>query len=142
MIRFFDASALVAAYVEEEATLDVRVLLASGAAAVSRLSEVEVVSAFARLTREGALTVQERDTLTTAFLGELSRWVVVELIQEVTARARVLLAQHSLRAGDALQLASALVLESRLASPVDGFIAADQRLIEAARAEQLAVTMV
>lgn len=142
MIRFFDASALVGAYVEEESTLDVRTLLASGAAAVSRLSEVEVVSAFARLTHEGALTVPERDKVTTAFLGELSRWVVVELTQEVAARARVLLAQHPLRAGGALQLASAVVLESRLAGPIDGFVATDQRLVEAARAERLRVLAV
>ena len=58
----------------------------------------------------------------------------------VTARARGLLLRHRLRAGDAIQLASALLLQTRLGEPLDAFVAFDDRLLEAATAEGLAVS--
>jgi predicted nucleic acid-binding protein len=67
---------------------------------------------------------------------------VVDLSPEVTSRARVLLVKYPLRAGDALQLACALVLQSRLPRPIDAFVASDQRLLDAADAERLAIVRV
>ena len=64
-------------------------------------------------------------------------WHVVEITPAVAATARRLLLQHSLRSGDALQLASALVLQTGLGTPLVAFVAYDHRLLEAARAEQL-----
>jgi hypothetical protein len=52
-MRFFDASALVKKYVRETDSARVRRLLGTGGVALSRLSEVEVVSAFARLAVTG-----------------------------------------------------------------------------------------
>jgi predicted nucleic acid-binding protein len=53
-VRFFDASALVKRYVRERDSMRVRRLLSAGDVAIGRLSEMEVVSAFARLARTGA----------------------------------------------------------------------------------------
>jgi predicted nucleic acid-binding protein len=59
--RYFDASALVKRYVRETGSVVVRRLLATGIAATSRLSEVEVASGIVRRAREGAFTAPRRD---------------------------------------------------------------------------------
>ena len=85
-------------------------MLADGDVVVARLSDVEVVSAFARLTRERAMSATQRDRAVSAFIADLAAWTVVEMNSEVTRAARRLLLRHTLRAGDAIQLGSALVL--------------------------------
>jgi hypothetical protein len=103
----------------------------------SRLSEVEVVSAFARLAREHAITVTQRNRLAKAFAHDFSTWYTVELTPQVTAIATALLSRHELRAGDAIQLAAALAVQVGLDEPIEMFVAADDQLIEAAAAEGL-----
>jgi predicted nucleic acid-binding protein len=137
-VRFFDASALVKRYVRERDSTRVRRLLSAGDIGVCRLSEVEVVSALARLAREGAISVARRDAAGTAFVGDLAAWVIIELHPDVTRAARRLVLQHGLRTGDGLQLAAALVLQEAL-GPIEEFVAYDSHLLEAARAEQLMV---
>jgi predicted nucleic acid-binding protein len=134
---FVDASALVKRYIRERHSAAVRRLLADGPVAISRLSEVEVPSALARLVREGRLGARARDRLVDAFAVDLASWHVVEVTAEVTALARAALLRHDLRAGDAVQLASALWL--RQATPLTGLLAFDTRLVVAARSEQLAL---
>lgn len=138
-MRFFDASALVKRYVRERGSTETRRLLRVGDVAVSRLSEVEVVSAFARLARDEAISVAQRDRIVSAFLGDLTAWNVVEITPAVVATARRLLVQHPLRSGDAVQLACALVLQAGLGRTLDGLVAYDLRVLAAARAEQLQV---
>jgi predicted nucleic acid-binding protein len=138
-MRFFDASALVKKYVRETDSARVRRLLRTGEVAVSRLSEVEVVSAFARLAHAEAISVAQRDRAAAAFVSDLLAWHVIELTPDVMATARRLLVQHQLRAGDAVQLSAALVLQVGLGEPLDAFVAYDQRILGVARAEQLAV---
>ena len=137
-MRFFDASALVKRYVREEGSTLVRRLLAREDVAVSRLSDVEVVSAFARLTREQAMSAAQRDRAVSAFTTDLAAWTVVEMTTEITRAARRLLLRHTLRAGDAIQLGSALVLQESVGS-LDSFVAYDARLLEAAQTEGLRV---
>jgi predicted nucleic acid-binding protein len=138
VIRYFDASALVKRYVRETGTNAVRRLLASGVAASSRLSEVEISSGIARRTREGTLTVRQRDRMLSALLRDIPALAVVELGPEVTAEARALLRRHPLRSGAAIQLASCLYLQRQLAESVP-FVAFDPGLLDAARAENLDV---
>lgn len=136
-MRFFDASALVKRYLREDGTDQVRSLLRSDDVAVCRLSEIEVVSAFARLAREGAISLSERDAATAALMSDLRAWTVVEITQDVTRVARRLLLQHPLRSGDAIQLAAALTLNDALPEGLAGWVAYDARLNAAAQAEQL-----
>ena len=131
---FADASALVKRYVRERHSAGVRRLLAGGPIAVSRLSDVEVPSALSRLAREGRLSQRARDRALRAFAGDLASWHIVEVTADVTALARAALLRHDLRAGDAIQLASALWL--RQTTPLCGLVAFDTRLVAAARAEQ------
>ena len=131
---FADATALVKRYVRERHSVKVRRLVAAGAVAVSRLSEVEVPSALARLARERRLSVRSRDRATAAFLTDFAAWHVVEITSDVTALARTLLHRHDLRAGDAIQLASAVWLRQSVS--LSGVLAFDTRLVTAAHAEQ------
>jgi predicted nucleic acid-binding protein len=137
-MRFFDASALVKRYIREPGSVRVRRLLQSGDGVVPA-SEVEVVSAFARLMREGAISAAQRDTATAAFVADLSAWLIVELQADVTKTARRLLLQYPLRAGDALQLGAALALQDAVSRPLEEFVAYDVRLLNAARCEQFVV---
>lgn len=136
-MQFFDASALVKRYVREADTVAVRRALIRGHVAISRLSEVEVVSAFVRLAREGHIQAPRQDRAIAAFLHDMTAWHVVELSPEVTGLARTLLARHTLRSGDAIQLASALRLQQMTLVPLSGFVAYDARLVEAATKEGL-----
>ena len=134
---FVDASALVKRYVRERHSLQVRRLLAAGPIAVSRLSEVEVPSALTRLVREGRLSPRARDRAMLAFVGDLASWHIIEVTGVVTALARTQLLRHELRAGDAIQLASAMWLRQTVS--LAGLLAFDTRLVAAASAEQFAM---
>ena len=134
---FVDASALVKRYVRERHSAAVRRLLAAEPVAVSRLSEVEVPSALARLVREGRLSTRSRNRALAAFVADVGSWHVVELTTVVTASARRHLMRYDLRTGDAIQLASALWLRQTLGDSLAGLVAFDARLVAAAAAEQV-----
>jgi hypothetical protein len=138
VIRYFDASALVKRYVEEAGSDRVAHLLANGTAATARYSQVEVLAALARRTRDGDLSPRDRSRLAAVLERDMARFVVVELTGTVVALAGRLLSQHPLRAGDALQLASCRVLEEMTGAPVE-LVAFDDRLLEAAQAEGVTV---
>ena len=138
-MRFLDASAVAKGYQVEEHSTQVRVWLSAGNAAVSRLTEVEVASALGRLGRTGAVPVQRAQAALMAFRSDVVRWQVVELTPDVVSTAIHLHWGHALRAGDAIQLASALVLQRELGQPLDAFVTYDRRLAAAARDEQLTV---
>jgi predicted nucleic acid-binding protein len=116
----------------------VRRWLAAGPAATSRLSAVEIASALARRCREGAFPPRARDRALAALEVDFSAFHVVELSAPVARHARALLVRHPLRAGDAIQLASALLLRRELDEVVT-FAAYGDGLKQAAKAEALVV---
>jgi len=123
-------------YVHEAGGARVRRWLASGTAATSRLSEVEVASALTRRWREGAFSAAERDRALSALAADLTALTVVEIVPAVAQDARKLLVRHALRAGDALQLASCLYLKEAVGQAV-AFGGFDDRLSAAAAKEGL-----
>jgi uncharacterized protein len=131
VIRYFDASALAKRYVAEPESKDVGRLLSDGIAVTCRLSEAEIASALARRRREGALTAAVRDRLLASMQRDMASLYVVELSSEVSGLACSLLMRHKLRVGDALHLASALLVSGRSGIDVQ-FVAYDQALNEAA----------
>lgn len=137
-IRYFDASALAKRYVDEPHGDRVRRLLGEGLPATSRFSQIEVTSALARRCREGVISAADCDRAIAAVAADFAALNVVELVPEVAALAGRLLVRHGLRAGDALQLASALFLARRAGGRIE-YVAFDQRLAEAAVQEGLAL---
>ena len=123
-------------YASEAGSVGVRRLLAADVVATSRLSEVEVASALIRRAREGAFSARERDRALAALAADVAAIHVVELVPEVTTKARGLLLRHPLRAGDAIQLASCVFLQQELGESIP-FVVFDERLRTAARFEGL-----
>ena len=136
MIAYFDASALVKRYVEEAESDEVDALLAEVVPTTSRLTQIEISSALARRCRSGDLSAGERDRVLDAIQEDLESFYIVELDPSVALRARSVLVTHALRASDAIQIASCLVIRDRLASAVS-FVAYDDRLVAAASREGL-----
>ena len=137
MIAYYDSSALVKRYLEEEHSSRVRERLHDGLVATARFSESEIVSALARRCREGAFPESERERALNGVRRDFIRgFYLVELTQSVVLRSRGLLLRHFLRAADALQLASCMELASELGLEVP-FLTFDERLREAAQVEGL-----
>jgi len=138
VIYYFDASALAKRYVQEAHSEVVNRLLLQGLSTTSRISEAELASALARRHREGRLAKEQRDLLLSAMERDMGSLYVIEVLPEVSSLACRLLVNHSLRAADALHLASALMLAKRAEQGVM-FVAFDKHLNEAAGLEELEV---
>lgn len=98
------------------------------------MSPVEVGSAIEHRAREGALDRAARAQALGNLQSLRESWTEIVAIGSVVERALRLLASHPLRAGDAMQLAAALVAcEDRPASHV--FVCNDERLAATASLE-------
>jgi hypothetical protein len=95
---------------------------------------VEAVSSFNRLEREQALTALGKRHALTRLDYLRRRWNEIQPINDVRDTAERLLGVHTLRAGDALQLAAALVWCGGRPRGRH-FIAGDTNLTAAAEAE-------
>ena len=103
----------------------------------ANLSIVEVLSAFNRRLRETSLTKADYDRTRDAFLLAGNEYEFIKLDSAITI-AQDLLEKYPLRAGDAVQLASAVVVRTSLVNaglqePI--FLASDDKLLDAAVAE-------
>ena len=138
-MRYWDSSAVIPLTVTEASTDTMRAMAEQDPVmCVWWATEVECVSALARLEREGALT----DTATTSALERLDllaeSWNEVQPVAAVRSAARRLLRVHALRAAGALQLAAAVVAaEGQPASLA--VVTLDERLAAAARREGFVV---
>ena len=94
---------------------------------------MECRSAFARLRRDGVLTIDEENTLSRGLEELRLRWIEVSPTEEICTTARRLAKTHRLRAADALQLAAGIVCNLQL--DVEEFVSFDVLLREAAQLE-------
>jgi predicted nucleic acid-binding protein len=135
---FADTSALIKQYVAEPGSVWVRGWAdpkASNTIVISRLTTVEVVAGLARRQRENSISATDFTTLRGRFIFDVDRhYIVIGLRKHVLTTARNLAAQYPLRALDAIQLACALETRKTLGAAIT-LVAADQRLLTAARAE-------
>lgn len=136
MIRYFDSSAWAKRYLFEPGTDEVMRFVQQASVATSRLTVVETASGIARRLREGGITVTESERMLAGLESDAAGILLIEVDGYVCRIAVEVLRRHALRAGDAVQLASALHLLRRLAREVE-FICFDQRLNAAARSEGL-----
>lgn len=141
-MRYWDSSAIIPLTVTEASTDTMRAIAAEDPVmCVWWGTEVECVSALARLEREGALT----DTATTGALERLDvlaeSWNEVQPVAAVRSAARRLLRVHALRAADALQLAAAVLAAEGHPASLE-IVTLDERLAAAARREGFTVEAV
>ena len=138
-MRFWDSSAIIPLTVTEASTEGMLAIAQEDPVmCVWWATEIECVSALARLEREGALT----DSGATGALERLDllaeSWNEVQPVVAVRSAARRLLRVHALRAADALQLAAAVVAAEGQPASLE-IVTLDERLAAAARREGFTV---
>ena len=134
-MKFWDASAIVPLVLAEPATKPMQALAAKDTAMLVWWgTDVECVSAIARLEREGALddsaVAQAFDRLKRLAAG----WHEVDPSDAVREAAVRFLRVHPLRAAGALQLSAAFIAAERRPSSLE-MVTLDDRLAAAARKE-------
>jgi predicted nucleic acid-binding protein len=149
MMLFLDSSALVKFYFKEVGSDSIlrRVEAAGESTGVSLLSFAEVHAAIARKRRENQISAAAFANLREQFERDWSNLVeVIDLNSRTMAALPGLVARFPLKAGDAVQLSTALWLNEELKdvvsqsgkSPLE-FAVSDQILVSAARACGLTV---
>ena len=138
---FLDSSALVKRYVPETGSAWIRALSAQetgNSLFIARITWVEVLSALARREREGSLTPTDRTLILQRLRSDLNnQYQVIELDSTLAETAGQLVGQYPLRAYDAVQLASVLLLQPTFATTQFTsliFLTADDRLSAVASA--------
>ena len=143
---YLDTSALTKHYVTETGSewLEATIFEPAGnMLLISRITVVELRSALARRKREASIQPQDHtDALNALSEDCLLRYRFVEFEAPVVDLAGELLDRYVLRAYDAVQLASALVInrllaEANLASLI--FVSADSNLLASAQATGLQI---
>jgi hypothetical protein len=144
-IYYLDSSAVVKRYAAEAGSEAIRAICtdAKNALFLSKLSLVEVSSAFARRARGGGISDEDRQSYLDLFIGDCARdYALIPADRRAINRAVGLAQAYALRGYDALQLACALVagdlLRAAGAEPVQ-YLSADDELLAAAAAEGLTV---
>lgn len=143
---FFDSSALVKAYIAETGTNWVRTILDDPQHRIwiSALAEVEVISALTGRFNEGDLTQVELDQACDELSQDCAAYFLVDITSQILEAAVGNARSHSLRAYDAVQLASAIAVNTALLAtqgnvPDFTLVSADHALNDAASHEGLPV---
>lgn len=143
---FFDSSALVKAYIDEVGTAWARTILddPQHRVFISALAEVEVTSALTRRSRAGDLTQLELDQACEELTQDCATYSQVDVTSQILEAAVANARHHSLRAYDAVQLASAIAVRTEILTTQSGpleftLVSADIALNESARLERLRV---
>lgn len=150
-VLYLDTSALTKLYVDESGSNELREWIGSPEHGfdpgirlyTSRIGVPETVSAITRRRNTGTLPRRTSirnlwHRVVSDFAAPVPPYVVIDVSEVVVGRAAWLVAEHGLRAYDAVHLASAMWLQPRLANPDSlVFVCADKQLSEVAGAVRL-----
>lgn len=137
---YFDTSALIKLYIQEEGTaavLDIAEGLAGDRLILLDLTLLESRSAVRRREREGDISGSAANRILERIEWDSSSSFLVQPATSVIEEAARLLDSHPLRTMDALQLAGCLTIRHSTPPPLT-FVCADARLCAAAAGEGLA----
>lgn len=133
-MRYWDSSAIIPLIVEQAATDHLRQAASSDPAIVTWWgTRIECVSALARLERANRLASGIAPSIA-QLRRAASTWAEMSPSQDLREQAMRLLRVHDLRAGDAVQLAAAIVACDFQPAALD-FVTLDVRQAEAAEKE-------
>lgn len=134
-MKFWDSSAIVPLLAEEAATSSVVGLYREDPLVFAWWgTEVECVSALARLERQGSISPISLAEALKRLQALKSRWQEVQPIEALKETAKRLLRVHHLRAADSLQLAAAILASEHRPSSLS-VVCFDERLTAAAQRE-------
>jgi predicted nucleic acid-binding protein len=140
---YFDSSGIAKRYATEIGSGWVRSIVgeAENTVIIAEIGIVEVAAAFAKMQRKGRITIEKRDKYLRLFLRDTDKqYEVVPLNSGIIKAAINLTQKYKLRGYDAVQLATALTVNTELLRkrlPPLTFVAADEDLLKAAEAEGL-----
>jgi uncharacterized protein len=138
-VRFWDASAIVPLLIAEDSTRRLQALATRDPEMLVWWgSEVECVSALARLERNAMLDTPEAMLAFNRLKQLAAGWHEIDSSDMIRETAARFLRVHPLRAADALQLAAAFIAAERRPSSLE-MITLDDRLAGAAQKEGFAV---
>ncbi|MGA2400704.1 MAG: type II toxin-antitoxin system VapC family toxin [Syntrophobacteraceae bacterium] len=136
---YFDSSALVKRYIEEEGSDKVNALLEEGSvAAASRLAYAEILAAITRRHKAGEIETKAFERIKRAFKADWASLAVVEMHEEVFQFIDDVIAKYALKGADSIHLSTALWLKGATKEDVV-FVASDLELLKAAKAEKLRI---
>lgn len=119
MICYLDTSALVKLYVHEQGSETVcKLVEAASVVATSKVAYPEAQAALARGFREGLLTEKDYCLVVAALRNDWTRYLSLEVSDSLVWFAGDLADKHRLRGFDAIHLAAALTLKTRVTSRV------------------------
>ncbi len=137
---YFDSSALVKRYIEEEGSDKVNALLKEESfAVVSRLAYPEILAAITRRHKAGDIETRGFERIKKAFKADWASLAVVEMHKEVFQFIDEVIAKHALKGADSIHLSTALWLKKTTKENVV-FVASDLELLKAAKAEKLEIS--
>lgn len=141
-IYYADSSVLVKRHVQEIGSVWFQnlVLPASNNSIITaKLSIIEVFSAFNRRKREATISQTDYNDFAKDFSAiSNNEYHLLDLTNSIIVESQRLLETHPLRAGDSIQLASAIYARNMLQNsqlPAPIFLASDDKLLDAATAE-------
>ena len=135
-LAYFDTSVLVKNYVQEGGSAQARQLLAAYEFLSSAIAPIELHSAVQRRYRQGDITRANYNAIIARVKTDRSSWQLVESVPQVLAKAEEAVVKHQVRTLDAIHLASALIIQQSVRTPLQ-FISADERQLAAARSCKL-----
>ncbi|HAL47776.1 MAG: type II toxin-antitoxin system VapC family toxin [SAR202 cluster bacterium] len=139
-----DSSAVIKRYRTESGSQVVAQLLANPPSTdrfyISYLTLLEFTSAIWRLVKGNRITETSADNVLSSFRADVRQlFRVWALDEEVVGSAINVAEQYRLRSGDAIQLATALILSRLQPRPQPVMVSADRELLEASNAAGLTV---
>ena len=138
-MKFWDTSAIVPLYVHEPNTSVVRELLVADSSIIVWWgTHTECISALMRQVRAGSISATEARACRHVLDTLAQSWSEIQPSDALRSMAERLLAVHSLRSADALQLAAAIQWCQGLTTD-QGLVTYDQRMREAAFLEGFSV---
>lgn len=137
MILYLDTSSLVKLYVRESNSRETKLLAETAQVlATSRIAYVEARAAFARKRRDRGLSASQYRSITRNLDQDWDSYFVVDISESLVKTAASLAERHSLRALDAIHLASGVAIHEKAIHTLT-FYCFDVRLSAAARDEGL-----
>ena len=139
---FIDTSALVKRYITEIGSKWIQLLTdpnANNKLILSRITWIEILSAFSRLKRERVIDESIFDVALQSFEFDwYTQYHIVEFNESLSNNAGKLVKKHPLRAYDSVQLASALRVQKIMTNSLI-FVSSDIRLLKVAQNEGLQI---
>lgn len=124
---FFDSSALIKYYIEEEGSDKVvNLILNATSIYISKLSIVECISVLRRAYKENRISKESYDYTKSRMITELSGMYLLDVDDSIISNVIEILDSFQMKTLDAIQLASVYFCESK----VDFFVLSDNKLLK------------